>query len=99
MKLLLFILFIILAVVFSELLSLYLEDITAYMGGFTLSLFTITKLIDFMERKLAMEWWNNLLIDERVAILAKYHISRLPKTLTGREIEIFYKQEHKPINV
>lgn len=99
MKILLFILFIVLAVIFSELLSLYLEDITAYIGGFTLSLFIITKLIDFMERKLAMEWWDNLSIDERVAILAKYHISRLPKQLTGREIEMFYKQEHKPINV
>lgn len=99
MKILLFILFIILAVVFSELLCLYLEDLTAYIGGFTLSLFITTKLLTFMERKLAMNWWNDLSIIEKVAILAKYHISKLPKTLTGREIETMYKQEHKPINV
>ena len=39
MKTFLFILFIILTVIFSELLSLYLEDITAYMGGFTIAVF------------------------------------------------------------
>ena len=39
MKTFLFILFIILAVIFSELLSLYLKDITAYMGGFTIAVF------------------------------------------------------------
>lgn len=99
MKTFLFILFIILAVCFSELLCLYLEDITAYIGGYTFALFIIIKLSDFMERKLAMEWWDNLSVDERVAILAKYHISRLPKQLTGKEIEMFYKQEHKPIKI
>ena len=69
------------------------------MGGYTFALFIITKFSDFMERKLAMKWWDNLSIDERVAVLAKYHINRLPKTLTGREIELIYNQEHKPINV
>lgn len=99
MKTLLFILFIILAVVFSELLSLYLEDITAYMGGFTLSLFTITKLIDFMERKLATEWWYELPYSKQALILNKYKISKEPNYLTGKEIEYLYNQEHKPINV
>ena len=101
MKTFLFILFIILTVIFSELLSLYLEDSTAYMGGFTFALFIITKLIDFMERKLAMDWWNELSFDNKIDILKKNNRSIiLPlNKLTGKEIELIYNQEHKPINV
>lgn len=99
MKTFLFILFIILAVCFSELLCLYLEDSTAYIGGFTLTVFITLLILNYMERKLAMEWWNSLSINEKVAILAKYHINRLPKLLTGKQIELFYKQEHKPIKI
>ncbi len=99
MKTFLFILFIILTVIFSELLSLYLEDITAYMGGFTIALFIIIKLSDFMERKLAMEWWNNLSILIKIPLAQKYVNRSNPDSLTGREIELIYNQEHKPINV
>lgn len=99
MKTFLFILFIILAVIFSELLSLYLEDITAYMGGFTLSLFIITLILNYMERKLAMEWWDSLSYSEKQLILTKNKISIEPYSLLGREIEELYNKEHKPINV
>lgn len=99
MKTILFILFIVLAVCISELLCLYLEDTTAYMGGFTLSLFITTKLLNCMERKLAMEWWNNLSIMVKIPLAQKYVNRSNPDSLTGREIELIYNQEHKPINV
>jgi hypothetical protein len=99
MKIFLFILFIILAVCFSELLCLYLEDSTAYIGGFTLTVFIITNLLNFMERKLAMEWWNNLSYQDKQKILDKYNMIGKPEHLTGREIESIYIKSHKPINV
>lgn len=99
MKTFLFILFIILTFCFSELLCLYLEDITAYIGGFTLSLFIITKLIDFMERKLAMEWWNSLNLKCKLSILNKYKIDKPVDCLTGKQIEIIYNKELKPIKL
>ena len=99
MKTFLFILFIILAVCFSELLCLYLEDSTAYIGGFTLTVFIITNLLNFMERKLAMEWWINLSYQDKQKILDKYNMIGKPEHLTGREIESIYIKSHKPINV
>lgn len=99
MKTFLFILFIILAVCFSELLCLYLEDSTAYIGGFTLTVFIITNLLNFMERKLAMEWWNNLDSKTRMFLLIKHKLEKPVNCLTGREIQKMYNYEHKPIKI
>lgn len=92
-------LFVIVVFGISEILCMYMSDIIAYIAGFNITTILTLIIINKMERKLAMEWWDNLSINEKVAILAKYHINRLPKTLTGREIELFYKQEHKPIKI
>jgi hypothetical protein len=52
-----------------------------------------------MERQLAMDWWNNLSILIKIPLAQKYVNRSNPDSLTGKEIELIYNQEHKPINV
>ena len=45
-------------------------------------------------RKIAMGWWNNLLLTERVVEMNKYGVEsyRSSDSLTGREIEYIWKK-------
>ena len=52
-----------------------------------------------MERDLAMRWWESLDYDSKLSILIKYEIEKSVKQLTGKQIELIYKKEHKPIKL
>ncbi|TXG81086.1 MAG: hypothetical protein E6R13_06955 [Spirochaetes bacterium] len=83
----------------SEILCMYMSDIIAYIAGFNITTILTLITINKMERKLAMEWWNNLSYQDKQKILDKYNMIGKPEHLTGREIESIYIKSHKPINV
>ncbi|MCL5459682.1 hypothetical protein M3M33_13690, partial [Loigolactobacillus coryniformis] len=71
MKTFLFILFIILAVVLSTVLDLWFNHIPSMIGGYTIALFITTLILNYMERQLAMNWWNELSFNNKIDILKK----------------------------
>jgi len=77
----------------SEILCMYMSDIIAYIAGFNITTILTLITINKMERKLAMEWWNNLSYQDKQKILDKYNMIGKPEHLTGREIEEIMEKE------
>lgn len=83
----------------SDILSLYISDILAYITGFNVTTILTLIIINKMERELAMQWWNSLNFKAKLFVLSKYKIDKPVDCLTGRQIELIYKKEHKPIKL
>jgi len=92
-------LFVIVVFGISEILCMYMSDIIAYIAGFNITTILTLITINKMERDLAMRWWESLDYDSKLSILIKYEIEKSVKQLTGKQIELIYKKEHKPIKL